>query len=138
MRRRSGLTIVEALIVFVVLCGLWWSLIPAMRLRRPRANRTKCSNNLRQLGLAAIQYADDKRFFLHVRGRAALDGGMETSDTPRKVRQLMDLGYHDNPEGWICPSSDDLSVPITDPAVKSGAAGWSWNGQTATKGGSLS
>ena len=30
------------------------------------ARRTACGNNLRALAVAAIQYADDKRFFPHV------------------------------------------------------------------------
>ncbi len=137
MRRRAGLTIVEALIVFVVLCGLWWLLLPALQVgRQHRSARSKCGNALRQLGLAAIQYADDKRFFLHVRGRGELDGGMDTPDTPRKVRLLMDLGYHDNPEGWICPDSDDMFVPLSND-VKTGVAGWGWSGQTGSRVGSL-
>ncbi len=62
MRRRAGLTIVEALIVFTALCGLWWALPPD----RLKANRTGGSN-LRRLGLAATLYADRTRFFPHIR-----------------------------------------------------------------------
>ncbi len=57
MRRRAGLSLFEALIVFAVLCGLWCALLPG----REEANRTgRCS--ARQLGLAAIQYADGSYF----------------------------------------------------------------------------
>jgi hypothetical protein len=122
------------LLVMVVVCfagtGLLAALLlPALNKVERQASRTKCSNNLRQLGLASLQYADDKRFFPHVGPLAELDGDVATSDGPRKARTLVHFGYHDNPEGFICPQSYDLSVPMT-PAAMNNTQLWFWNGGT--------
>src|SRR5690606_37676432 len=42
------------------------------------------------------------------------------------IRALLWYGYHDNPEGWICPSSFDLYQPITDAAIKGNLRTWMW------------
>jgi len=44
---------------------------------------------------------------------------------------LMWLGYHDNPEGWICPSSSDIFRADTfdqNPAVKTDGRLWQFAG----------
>jgi len=92
-----------------------------------RANRTRCANNLRQLGLAAIQYADDKRFYPHAGPIRELDGGIDTPHTPTCVRTLVWAAYHDAPEGFVCPSSDDVSAPIGAEAP-SNMRRWTWRG----------
>jgi hypothetical protein len=82
-----------------------------------KAEMSKCSGNLRQLGLAAIQHADDRRFYPWVG-----DGGVDTNCSTRAVRSLYVAGYHDNPEGFVCPASSDASR-TTDEA-------WTWRGAT--------
>jgi hypothetical protein len=100
----------------------------ALRAQGQRAARTKCSNNLRQIALAMIQYADDKRFYPKVSKIRELDGGVETSDTPRKLRAMLWYGYHDNPEGFVCPSSDDYSPRVEAPGVRENMRKWFWSG----------
>jgi hypothetical protein len=89
--------------------------------------KTKCFGNLRQLGIAAIIYADDKRFFPHVGRISELDGDYDSNDTPQTFRALMYYGYHDNPEGWVCPASYDLFVPLSRRAQESPRT-WFWEG----------
>ncbi|MCH7653638.1 MAG: glutamyl-tRNA reductase [Chloroflexi bacterium] len=101
---------------FVALAGLFLPVV--LRGETERRNRARCANNLRQLGLAAIQYSDDKRFFPHVRKIRELDGGYDSNHTPKTMRSLQWYGYHDNPEGWICSSSYDVFVPISSAAVR--------------------
>lgn len=90
------------------------------------ANRTKCANNLRQLGLAALQYGDDKRFLPHNTPIRQLDGDATTNHTPKIARALVWYGYHDKPEGFVCRSSDDRSLSINDDGVRRNMRGWFW------------
>jgi Prokaryotic RING finger family 1 len=98
---------------------------------RERSSLSKCSNNLRQVGLAALQYADDRRFMPHVGPTRVIDGDQTTNATPKSVRALLWYGYHDNPEGWICPASYDLFIPIqaADYEAKENLRLWFWNGE---------
>lgn len=131
--RRTGLGRIEAVLLFVLLGSGWLCIVsgamsPLLRVRE-KSSRTKCSNNMRQLALAAIMYADDKRFFPHVGPLARLDGGADSNATTKVVRALVWYGYHDDPEGFICPNSYDLYVPITDNAVKADLRLWFWAGE---------
>lgn len=100
---------------------------------RGKANRTKCANNLRMLGLAQIQYSDDKRFFPHLGPIKDLDGGYTTSSSTRKTRAMMFFGYHDDPAGFVCPSTKDLDEDVPEAAKQNGKL-WFWGGQPAPAG----
>jgi prepilin-type processing-associated H-X9-DG protein len=99
--RRTGMTLVELLVVFALLAVLLGLLFPAVNSVRESARRTQCQNNLRQIGLAMTQYVD-------AHGEFPYAATNPFTSNPQSLPSLFEVlgGYCENNRQLFCCPSD--------------------------------
>ncbi|MHC4557219.1 MAG: type II secretion system protein [Planctomycetota bacterium] len=103
MRTREGFTLIELLVVIAIIAVLLAILMPSLNRVREQGKRATCLNNLRQLTLAWIMYADDN------------DDKLVNGDTG-------EYSTHDNETPWVLKDWEDgMSMREKRTAIEQGA-----------------
>jgi len=117
----SGFTLIELLVVIAIIAILAAILFPVFARAREKARSTACLSNLRQLGLAAMQYSNDWDGGLPFAGSGEAGGINNWAGQPPSSGHpiLVDQGtlwpYIKDRGIYLCPS--DKKMATGDPRV---------------------
>jgi prepilin-type N-terminal cleavage/methylation domain-containing protein/prepilin-type processing-associated H-X9-DG protein len=119
---RRGFTLIELLVVIAIIAILAAILFPVFAKAREKARQTSCLSNLKQLGLATLQYVQDYDEVLPHHQRSGRTITVQSQIQP----------YLKNEQIWVCPSQSALYYYYWDNPTGTGAVygimgSYGWN-----------
>ena len=108
--RRPGFTLVELLVVIAIIGVLVALLLPAVQAAREAARRTQCVNNVKQMGLGAVNYESAHGAFPP--GRMRPDWEINGQEI-KTLRDIKDITYPLTEETEITIITDKGTYEVT-------------------------
>ena len=101
----SGFTLLEVSVVVIIIAILAALAVPVVSKLRARADRVKCSANLRNLAIAANQYVQQHNAWPQIAPPGG-GGGTEEEVAEKWIKALEPFGA--TRATWICPTIQNL------------------------------
>ncbi|HVK03518.1 MAG TPA: DUF1559 domain-containing protein [Armatimonadaceae bacterium] len=110
--RHPAFTLIELLVVIAIIAILAAILFPVFAQAREKARQTACLSNLKQIGLAVLQYVQDFDESYPISFYQSATGSFSASSTPASWPRIVQP-YVRNVQLFVCPSSDPGEVGNT-------------------------